>query len=178
MAMVVQEALDGLEADVRILATDISTRVLTIGLEGKYPIAALDGVSPSMRERYFASSSGARGLTYEVSPEIRRMVVFRRLNLAVAPYPMSGPLDFVLCRNVMIYFDQRVRQTLLGEIERLLRPGGVLAVGHSETTSGTKLHLTQCDSSVYRKPLDQLPELRPSRTPAVAAQTAIVGSAG
>ena len=80
-----------------------------------------------------------------------KRVLFKRVNLATPPFPMRGDLDVVFCRNVMIYFDNAVRQRLVGEIERLLRPGGLLVVAHSETLNGIRSGLRTVQPSVYRK---------------------------
>ena len=59
------------------------------------------------------------------------------MNLARPPFPMNGPLDIVLCRNVMIYFDQPVRQRLLDrDPPPAAKPGGYSVVGHAESLTG------------------------------------------
>ncbi len=65
---------------------------------------------------------------------------------------MRGPLDVIFCRNVMIYFDNEVRQRLLNEMYRLLKPGGYLMVGHAESLSGLMSSFKSVRPSVYRKP--------------------------
>jgi chemotaxis protein methyltransferase CheR len=77
--------------------------------------------------------------------------MFKRLNLATPPFPLRGELDAVFCRNVMIYFDAPVRQRLVSEIERLLRPGGLFVVAHSETLGHARGKMTPLSASVYRK---------------------------
>jgi chemotaxis protein methyltransferase CheR len=64
---------------------------------------------------------------------------------------MRGPFDVVFCRNVMIYFDLPTRTALIREIERLLRPGGYLMIGHSETLTGTQSGLVNEQPAVYKK---------------------------
>jgi chemotaxis protein methyltransferase CheR len=64
---------------------------------------------------------------------------------------MTGPFDVVFCRNVMIYFDTEVRRRLVLEIARLLKPGGYLMIGHSESLSGIVSPLTLVQPAVYRK---------------------------
>ena len=71
--------------------------------------------------------------------------------MAHAPYPLQGPLDIVFCRNVMIYFDQPMRTRLLGEICRLLRPGGLLCVGMSESLAGMTLPLKNIEPAVFQR---------------------------
>lgn len=149
MAMTVLEALEGEPGDVRILATDLSTAVLHRARAGVYDDAALAPLPAALRLRYFTRvSEGA----WRAGESLRRMVVFKRLNLSAPPFPMRGPLDVVFCRNVMIYFDQGVRQRLVAAVESLLKPGGFLAVGHAETLAGLRSGLHALCPSLYARP--------------------------
>lgn len=142
--------LSGGRCDVKVLATDISTRVLAAARAARYPAKALGDVPPPYRDRYFTAPPGQPG-TREVVDQVRRLVTFRRLNLSAPPFPMRGPFDVVFCRNVMIYFDTPVRTGLIGEVERLLAPGGVLLIGHSENLLGVPTRgLRSVAPSVYR----------------------------
>jgi chemotaxis protein methyltransferase CheR len=110
-------------------------------------------VPPELRARYFAEQPPVAGEEAQsrVSNELRARVLFKRVNLATPPFPMRGDIDVVFCRNVMIYFDNAVRQRLVSEIERILRPGGLLVVAHSETLNGIRSGLHTVRPSVYRK---------------------------
>jgi chemotaxis protein methyltransferase CheR len=154
MAISLQRALGSSGIDWKILATDISSRMLALARSGRYTAQQLSSVAPSVRKRCFTPHRGKPedAEEYAVTPELRRRVVFRRFNLSTPPFPMPGPLDVVLCRNVMIYFDGPVRQGLISEVERLLRPGGLLFIGHAETLSGIATGLESIRPSVYRKP--------------------------
>ena len=112
-----------------------------VGNEGEFGTIAVESMIPAGHVGWSACwLSSAR-------------VAFARLNLSAPPFPMSGPLDVVFCRNVMIYFDQPVRQGLIAEIERLLAPGGLLMIGHAETLNGVATGLRPIYPSMYRKPL-------------------------
>jgi len=153
------EALENTGATFKLLATDISTRVLEKASAGIYSAEQVEPVDRSLRLKYF-SRIGKRDAVdeaFQIKEVPRQSVVFKRLNLSTPPFPMSGPLDAVFCRNVMIYFDQVVRQGLISEIERLLKPGGLLCVGHSETLTGIKCGLKLERPSVYRKPIHSTP---------------------
>jgi len=151
LAMTLLEIPDMRSADVRILATDISTRVLERCRIGRYAPDRIGPVPARLRDRYFDRHRDPGGLTYTVKDELKRLVVFARLNLAEPPFPMRGPMDLVLCRNVMIYFDNQVRARLLAEIYRLLKPGGYLLVGHSESLAGVPTEFQTVAPSIYVK---------------------------
>jgi chemotaxis protein methyltransferase CheR len=150
IAITLQECL-GQGADVKLLATDISTRVLEKCRIGKYEDRKLQTVPGHLRERYFTRTKEGDGVFYTANNAIRNMISFKRLNLSTLPFPMRGPMDVVFCRNVMIYFDNTVRSRLLGEIHRLLRPGGYLLVGHAESLTGMMSSFKTVKPSVYIK---------------------------
>jgi len=151
IAMTVREAIGDHQVDVKILATDISDRVLQQARAGVYPGERVATVPEAMRRRWFRSVAGEPD-QFVISPEIARTVAFRKLNLSAPPFPMRGPFDFVFCRNVLIYFEQPVRAGLIGSIEKLLRPGGWLCIGHTETLTGLRSGLRFVEPSVFHKP--------------------------
>ena len=142
--------MPGRVMDWRIVATDISTRVLARAARGLYAERVVAPVPKHLRLKYMSRRHEGDGDLYEVKPELRSHVTFARMNLAEIPFPMRGPFDMVFCRNVMIYFDAGVRVRLVREIERLLRPGGLLVVGHSETLTGMGTGMRLLCPSVYR----------------------------
>lgn len=150
LAMTLDQVL-GDRVDWKILATDISTRVLAQASAGSYRADRLTGVPARLAEHYFPldAESGAR----IARPDLRARISFGRLNLARPPYPIHGPLDGVFCRNVMIYFDTATRQQVATEVERLLRPGAFLVIGHAESLAGIRTPLELVRASVLRKPL-------------------------
>jgi chemotaxis protein methyltransferase CheR len=151
LAMTVLEAAAAREIDVRILATDISTRALDTARHGVYPADRVEAIPPALRQRYVRQTAPGPQPSWLVAEDLRRMIAFRRLNLAEPPYAITGPLDIVFCRNVMIYFDKPVREALLSEIHRVLRPGGLLFVGHAESLSARSRSFTMLRPSVFRK---------------------------
>jgi chemotaxis protein methyltransferase CheR len=147
IAITAREAL-GPQADVKILATDISTRVLETARRGRYENHKLAAVPRNLLTKYFVRCG--EGGSHEVREELRQLIQFKRLNLAEPPFPMRGPLDIIMCRNVMIYFDTPVRQRLVAEMERLLVEDGVVFVGHAETLAGVETKLGTVSPSVYK----------------------------
>ncbi|MBN2526219.1 MAG: protein-glutamate O-methyltransferase CheR [Deltaproteobacteria bacterium] len=155
LAITVLDSFGGVLPNARILATDINTTVLAQASLGEYNGKSLEALTRAQRANYFERLTerrkSAEDSRYRVKKNVRELLVFKRLNLAKIPYPMNGPLDFVFCRNVMIYFDRVVRQRLITEVERLLIPGGLLMIGHSETLAGLTTGLKALKPSVYKK---------------------------
>jgi chemotaxis protein methyltransferase CheR len=149
-AIVLAEAL-GFEADWRIVATDISARMLELGRGGIYSEDRLTHVPAEIRGRYFQRGVGASDGRFRVKEEIRRRVEFAQLNLLQLKYPFTTEFDVILCRNVMIYFDREAQQTLIQKIFPHLLSGGHLMVGHSETLNGLRHPLTVVEPAVYKK---------------------------
>jgi chemotaxis protein methyltransferase CheR len=151
VAMTVHDLLAA--ADWKILATDLSTRALGRAQAGVYGDDEVADVPARFREKFLTRERSEDGSSvWTVSPRLRDRIVFRRLNLANHPYPMTGPLDAVFCRNVMIYFDKPMRASLVNEVERLVKPRGRFFIGHSETLNGIDTALEVERPSVYRRP--------------------------
>jgi chemotaxis protein methyltransferase CheR len=135
--------------DVRVLATDLDSRVLAHGAEGIYDSERVAGLSAARRERFFRPVTGAPG-KLQVVPELQQKLVFRRLNL-MHEWPMHGPLDVVFCRNVVIYFDKETQRTLFERIAQLQRPGDVLFLGHSESLYRVSERYELIGRTIYRR---------------------------
>jgi chemotaxis protein methyltransferase CheR len=154
IVMTMLDILGKSNLDFKVLATDISTRVLTAAEAGLYSPERIGTLPHSYLARFFEEDERSPG-SYRVRQEVKQHVTFRRLNLSQPPFPMRGPLDIVFCRNVLIYFDQPVRQRLLSAIERLLRPGGWLFLGHTETLTGISTRFRVVKPSVFCLPDDR-----------------------
>lgn len=151
LALTLKESLND-PGDSKILATDISTRVLGIASRGEYGPDRVEGISRGLLFKYFKRVRTGGGNVFKVSPSLREMITFGRINLSKPPFRLKGPLDFIFCRNVMIYFDGAVKRRLIAEFERLLKPGGYLVVGHAESLMGMLGELESVKPSVYVKP--------------------------
>lgn len=145
-------ALAGTGHDLRILATDISTAILERAMSGVYSDRAASEIPPPLLARYFKREVLPVETRYVVGDELRQMIIFRHLNLTHLPFKLSGPLDLIMCRNVMIYFDHELRSRLVKEFTRLLKPGGCLIISHSESLVGTNCELKMLRPSLYIKP--------------------------
>ncbi|MBN2008491.1 protein-glutamate O-methyltransferase [candidate division KSB1 bacterium] len=136
--------------DNKILATDISPTVLNKAKNGIYTEESLRDVPVSLHSKYFRRMGTEFDIQYQVMDNIRNMIKFAILNL-IGPWPMSGPFDVIFCRNVMIYFDKPTRQKLVSRYYSLLKPGGYLFVGHSESLTGTATQFKYIQPAVYMK---------------------------
>jgi chemotaxis protein methyltransferase CheR len=145
-------ALGGAGQDLRILATDISTAILERAIAGVYPDKAVGEIPPQLLARYFKREVAPSETRYVVRDELRQLLTFRHLNLTHLPFKLHGPLDLIMCRNVMIYFDQDLRSRLVNEFARLLKPGGCLIISHSESLVGIDHELKMLRPSLYIKP--------------------------
>jgi chemotaxis protein methyltransferase CheR len=138
--------------DLRILATDISTAILERAMAGVYPERGVADIPKKLLGRYFTRDAAGGEPHYVVGDELRALLTFRYLNLAHLPLPQRGPLDLIMCRNVMIYFDHALRSRLVNEFTRLLKPGGCLIISHSESLVGIDCELKMLRPSLYIKP--------------------------
>lgn len=152
MAMVARESLDSRRTAVRILATDISERILQRALQRHYVPAQLTKLPPGLVKRYFNAESGAGSDLRSVTDDIASLVTFKRFNLSKFPYSLKGQLDIIFCRNVMIYFTLELRRLIIAEFQRLLRPGGYMFLSHSENLLGISHGFKALSTAVYQKP--------------------------
>ncbi len=112
----------------RILATDLSETSLQFARAGCYSTAEVDrGVTPGQKLRYFVQ----RSHELVISPELRRLVEFRRLNVLHNAGDLAG-FDLVLCRNLLIYLDEAARSAVCRRLAASLNPGGILLLGAAE----------------------------------------------
>ncbi len=152
LGMTLLDVLGGRQVDLKILATDISTRALEKGKAGIYEEKTVEPVPVHLRDRYMERSRVGKGeAKYSVREVLKGLVSFRRINLASMPFPMRGPFDVIMCRNVMIYFDDKLRRELMAEMYRLLRPDGYLLVGHAESLSALSSPFKPIRPSIYFK---------------------------
>jgi chemotaxis protein methyltransferase CheR len=149
IAMTVANSLDLANSDVKILASDICTKVLATAKKGVYNHKELAAIPHHLQMAHTRSIPNSS--SFEFDEKVKSLVTYARLNLSVRPYPMSGPFDFIFCRNVMIYFDTTLRNQIATEAYRLLKPGGIFFVGHSETLTNCPVPFTTVMPSVYRK---------------------------
>ena len=135
----------------RVLATDISTRVLAKAEMGVYSGDVVSPVPDALKKKYLMGSRERGSNLVRVVPELRRLIEFRRLNFMDADYRMSEKADAIFCRNVIIYFDRPTQEKVLQKLSKYLAPRGYMFVGHSETLHDMDLPLTPVAPALYRK---------------------------
>ncbi len=152
IAIVLLEALrDRSRWDVKLLATDVSTRILQQAQNGLYDTQRIAPIPVPLRSKYLVRMRERGADVYGVADNLRRIIIFRHLNL-MEDWPIKGPLDFIFCRNVMIYFDKPTQGRLINRFYDLLAPGGVLFTGHSESLTGIKHNFQYVQPTIYTKP--------------------------
>ncbi|MGE4498503.1 MAG: chemotaxis protein CheB, partial [Deferribacterales bacterium] len=137
--------------DIQIFATDIDTAALNIARKGFYPESAITEIDPSLVKKYFIK----HGSTYEVVKTLREMVIFSRHDIASDP-PFIR-IDFISCRNLLIYFNADLQRKVFESFYYSLNPGGILMLGKSESTGNIDTHFETADkkNKLYRLPLHQ-----------------------
>ncbi len=123
--------------EIQILGTDISGKTLSLAAAGKYDDNAVArGLPPLYLNRYFSKTGQKTGNEWILDDRIKNMVTFRLFNLKDPVAGIIGPFDIIFLRNVIIYFSEAFKKTLLNRIARILNPGGYLFVGAGETVGG------------------------------------------
>lgn len=151
LGICLMEYLDNPESyDIKILATDISTKVLSTAMKGVYPQSRVENVSQLMLRKYFQQGHGSWNGHFKVKPILRKIAEFRRLNL-MEPFPFKGTINLILCRNVMIYFDKKTQESLINRFYNCLVNGGYLLIGHSESLTGISHRFKYIKPTVYQK---------------------------
>jgi chemotaxis protein methyltransferase CheR len=149
LAMTVAEVL-GLHAPVKIMCSDIDTNVLAKASRGVYEADAR-GLSPQRLRQFFLKGKGGNAGSIRVKPELARLVEFRPFNLMQTHWQLGEPLDIVFCRNVMIYFDAPTQRKVLERIHGVMKPKGLLFVGHSENFTDSRDLFTLRGKTIYDK---------------------------
>ncbi len=158
--------------DLRVYASDISTRALRKARKGIYREASFRETDALLRDKYFVE----KDRLWQISNEVKKDVDFIHLNLMDrSKIALLGSMDVILCRNVIIYFDSETKRQVIKTFYEKLRPGGHLLLGHSESliNLSTEFELRHLRNDlVYRRPL---PGFAPRDPWHLAADTAISG---
>ncbi len=137
--------------DIRLLATDLDTKVIETAAAATYKEEAVKGFTKEQKRSWLFQGSGEQSGMVMVRPEFRTNVTYKQLNL-LKPWPFQGPFDMIFCRNVMIYFDKELMYKLVHRFEEKLVPGGLLFIGHSESLMGGDFRLEAITKNTYQMP--------------------------
>lgn len=134
--------------DTRILATDISDKVMRIAQKGVYPEDRMTKMPKTWSKKYFKKVGTDE---YEINQEIKKEIIYRKFNLMEPEFRFRRKFHIIFCRNVMIYFDQETRLRLVRKFYDALAPGGFLFIGLSETLGKSNSRFEYVQPSIYRK---------------------------
>ena len=134
--------------DTKVLATDISKRVLDIAKKGVYKGESIQNIPTSWKINYFNRLDGNN---YEVSQKIKKELVFAQFNLMDSTFPFRKKFHVIFCRNVMIYFDTKTKNELVQKFYDYIEDGGYLFIGHSESIDRNYSNFKYVIPAVYRK---------------------------
>jgi chemotaxis protein methyltransferase CheR len=151
IAMTIAETLpDWQRYDIRILATDLDTDVLTRAAAGLYAEDRVRGLLPRRLSKFFSPVQDPKGTLHRFDPQLAGLISFRQLNL-MNPLPMRGPLDVIFCRNVIIYFDKDTQRELFNRVAPLQAQDALLFLGHSENLFKVSEAYDLIGKTVYRR---------------------------
>ena len=147
LKIIVDEYFKGKGWNTDVLATDISTSVLTKAIHGQYPKESAETLPGDWLKNYFLPE----GDNYAVCDNIKKGIIFRKFNLMNPVFTFKKKFQIIFCRNVMIYFDLNTRLELVEKFHDVTEPGGFFFIGHSESLSNTKTRYSYIMPAVYRK---------------------------
>ena len=150
IVMTALEAL-GARCNVALTASDIDSKVLATAAQGVYRLDNMKGVDAARLQRFFLRGKGGNDGMVRVKPELTAMIKFLMVNLIRDDWPFKEPFDVVFCRNVMIYFDAPTQRGVLERIHKVMKPGGLLFVGHAENFSDSRDLFVLKGKTVYER---------------------------
>lgn len=131
-----------------LLATDISSNVLTKAVRGVYSNEQIKPLAPEWKNHYFKKHDNDNMVVVD---EIKKRITYRKFNLMDEKFPFKKKFHVIFCRNVMIYFDNPTRDALVERYYNVLEDGGYLFIGHSESLNHTQTKLKYVMPALYRK---------------------------
>jgi chemotaxis protein methyltransferase CheR len=150
LAMILDEYLGSsrLFWDKKILATDISNKVLEEAKKGVYDNKEIETIPAQWKLAYIKKLDEDSSV---ICDKLKEEVLFQKFNLMETVFPFRRRFHVIFCRNVMIYFDENTRRKLVNKFSDLLEPGGYLFIGHSEALNREETSLKYVIPAVYRK---------------------------
>jgi chemotaxis protein methyltransferase CheR len=137
--------------ELEILASDLSTSALARARAGLWRLEKGQEIPQKYLKAFMLRGTGSQEGVMKAGPEIRSLLRFERVNLNRPPYPIRGPFDLILCRNVLIYFDVASKAQVVDRLLDQLAPEGYLFLGHAESLSGLTDRAWSVGPTVYAK---------------------------
>lgn len=134
--------------DKKILATDISEKVLNIAKNGVYHKEQIAPLPEAWKRDYLIKKDAE---SFVFTEKIKNEVIYRKFNLMDNVFPFKKKFHVIFCRNVMIYFDNNTKSELIRKFYNSMEEGGYLFIGHSESLNGDTMGFNYVMPSVYRK---------------------------
>lgn len=151
IALSLHEALPLIRSwDVKILATDLDSNVVSRAKAGIYDQERVNGISTQRLNRWFRKGRDNNAGKVRVAPELQNLITFKQLNL-MHQWPMKGPFDIIFCRNVVIYFSKDTQRELFNRYANILANDGYLIVGHSESLHKVTDRFELLGKTIYKK---------------------------
>ena len=151
IAISIAEAIpDFKQWDITILATDIDTNVVQKASSAVYDIKRVDGIDKSILKKYFKKGTGKNSGMVKVNSDLVNLITFKQLNL-LHEWPIKDTMDFIFCRNVVIYFDNPTKIKLVERFYKLMSNDSYLLMGHSESLNKSTNLFHLLGKTIYQK---------------------------
>lgn len=153
IAMFLKDHLENYNSyDIKILATDISKKVLEKAVKGCYSEKDLQGMPKYIKTKHFSHNKADTLTPYKIKQELQNQITFRMFNLIYDDFKIfRNKFDFIFCRNVMIYFDGDSQKQLVSNYHKILVNNGLLFIGHSESLTRNNNEFKTVRPSIYER---------------------------
>jgi chemotaxis protein methyltransferase CheR len=135
--------------DCKILATDLDSKVIEKGQQGIYGVDRIESLPIERKKQWFLHDRNHPDVV-KVKPALQELIRFKRLNL-LENWPMKGEFDLIFCRNVVIYFNESTQAVLFDRYADMLKEGGYLIIGHSESLNRVCQRFKPIGKTIYQK---------------------------
>ena len=142
----------GIDLKSSILATDVSDQVLETATKAIYDQERVDSMPIELKQKYLLKSKDRLRRQIRVTPEVRALVKFRKLDFIADDFAMREKMDVIFCREILAYFERSKQEILIHKLCRYLQPGGFLFMGKSETLDHMNVPVNQVAPAVYQMP--------------------------
>ena len=146
IAMTLRENMNLSNWDCKILATDLDSKVIEKGQQGIYGVDRIESLSLERKKQWFLQDKNHPDVV-KVKPALQELISFKRLKA----WPMKGKFDLIFCRNVVIYFNEATQAVLFDRYADMLKDGGYLIIGHSESLNRVCQRFQSIGKTIYQK---------------------------